>query len=55
MPALVTFIALFGGVETFGLKGLIVGPVLMSLGIAVPRIYAKEMRVDRAADARVDW
>src|SRR6185312_5239594 len=38
VPALVTFAALFGGVETFGLKGLILGPVLMSLALAVLRI-----------------
>jgi predicted PurR-regulated permease PerM len=44
VPALVTFAALFGGVETFGLKGLIVGPVLMSLAIAVLRIYGAEAR-----------
>ena len=42
MPALITFAALFGGVEVFGLKGLILGPVLMSLAVAVLRIYAEE-------------
>jgi len=49
VPALVTFIALFGGVEVFGLKGLIVGPVLMSVALAVLRLYAKEARAVRAA------
>ncbi len=49
MPALITFTALFGGVEVFGLKGLIVGPVLMSLAFVVLEIYAKEMRERRAA------
>lgn len=44
VPALVTFAALFGGVETFGLKGLILGPVLMSLALAVLRIYGDEAR-----------
>ncbi len=52
MPALVTFIALFGGVEVFGLKGLVLGPVVMSLGIAVLRIYATEVRARRSAVAR---
>lgn len=42
VPALATFIALFGGVEVFGLKGLIVGPVLMAIAMAVLRLYAKE-------------
>lgn len=41
-PALVTFAALFGGVEVFGLKGLILGPVLMLLAVAVLRIYGRE-------------
>ncbi|MDP9000965.1 MAG: AI-2E family transporter [Myxococcota bacterium] len=53
MPALITFAALFGGVEVFGLKGLILGPVLMSLGIAVLRLYATEVRERRGAIARM--
>ncbi len=44
VPALVTFASLFGGVETFGLKGLILGPVLMSLALAVLRLYGAEAR-----------
>jgi predicted PurR-regulated permease PerM len=44
VPALITFAALFGGVEAFGLKGLILGPVLMSLALAVLRLYAAEAR-----------
>jgi predicted PurR-regulated permease PerM len=46
-PALVTFAALFGGVEAFGLKGLILGPVLMSLAIAVLRLYGHEAELRR--------
>ncbi len=46
-PMLVTFVALLGGVEAFGLKGLIVGPVLMSLAVAVLRLYALEARKRR--------
>ncbi len=49
MPTLVTFTALVGGVELLGLKGLIVGPVLMSLAIAVLRLYATEARKRRRA------
>jgi predicted PurR-regulated permease PerM len=48
LPSLVTFGALFGGVEVFGLKGLVVGPVFMSLSIAVLRIYGREMRERRS-------
>jgi predicted PurR-regulated permease PerM len=42
MPALLVFIALFGGLEAFGLAGLIMGPVLMALAVAVLRLYARE-------------
>ena len=44
---LVTFVALLGGVQVFGLKGLIVGPVLMSLAVAILRLYATEARKRR--------
>jgi predicted PurR-regulated permease PerM len=48
LPSIVTFTALLGGVQVFGLKGLIVGPVLMSLAIAVLRLYSIEARKRRA-------
>jgi len=47
VPLPVTFAALFGGVEVFGLKGLIIGPVLMSVAVAVLRLYATETRLRR--------
>jgi len=47
MPSLVIFAALFGGVEVFGLKGLVVGPVVMSLAVAILRLYASETRRSR--------
>jgi predicted PurR-regulated permease PerM len=37
-------VALFGGVEAMGLAGLIVGPVVMSLALAMLRIYEVEAR-----------
>jgi predicted PurR-regulated permease PerM len=49
VPALATFIALFGGVEALGLKGLIVGPVVMSVAVSVLRLYAEEARQRRGA------
>jgi len=48
LPSIVTFAALLGGVQVFGLKGLIVGPVLMSIAIAVLRLYSLEARKRRA-------
>lgn len=47
VPTLITFIALFGGVEVLGLKGLVVGPVVMSLAVATLRIYAREITATR--------
>ena len=48
MPAVLTFTALFGGVEVFGLKGLILGPLLMAMAIVALRLYADETRARRA-------
>lgn len=42
MPTLVTFVALFGGIEAFGIIGLVLGPVLMALALAVLRIHERE-------------
>jgi predicted PurR-regulated permease PerM len=44
MPALLTLVSLFGGLELFGIAGLIVGPVLMALALALLRLYTKEKR-----------
>jgi predicted PurR-regulated permease PerM len=41
-PAILVYIALFGGVEVLGLAGLIMGPMLMALAIATLRLYARE-------------
>jgi predicted PurR-regulated permease PerM len=43
-PAILVFIALFGGLEIYGLSGLIVGPIIMSLAVATVRLYAREER-----------
>jgi predicted PurR-regulated permease PerM len=51
-PALVTFAALFGGVDVFGLEGLILGPVLMSMAVAILRIYGQELERDHANESR---
>jgi predicted PurR-regulated permease PerM len=44
MPALLTLIALFGGLELFGIVGLVLGPVLMALALATLRLYSTEKR-----------
>jgi len=48
MPALLTFTALFGGVEVFGLLGLVLGPIVMSLSLALLKIYARHAAAQRA-------
>ncbi|MBX3225956.1 MAG: AI-2E family transporter [Labilithrix sp.] len=45
---LLTLIALLGGIEVFGLAGLIIAPIIMSVSVAAFRIYEREVR---AADA----
>jgi predicted PurR-regulated permease PerM len=44
MPAILTFLALFGGLEVLGLAGLIAGPMIMALAVAVLRLYAREAK-----------
>jgi predicted PurR-regulated permease PerM len=44
VPAVLTFVSLFGGVEVFGVIGLIVGPVIVTLCVAVLKTYEAEVR-----------
>ncbi len=43
VPTLLTFVSLFGGVEVFGLLGLIIGPVIAAVALAVLRTYDREI------------
>jgi predicted PurR-regulated permease PerM len=43
VPTLLTFIALFGGVEVFGVLGLIIGPVVAAVSLALLRTYDREI------------
>lgn len=43
VPTLLTFISLFGGVRVFGLLGLILGPVIASVALAMLRTYDREL------------
>ncbi len=49
VPAILVFVALFGGVEVFGILGLILGPVVATLSLAVLKTYANEVRDDESA------
>jgi predicted PurR-regulated permease PerM len=37
-----TIVGLFGGIEIFGVMGLLIGPVIVGFSIAVLRLYLKE-------------
>jgi predicted PurR-regulated permease PerM len=50
IPTVLTFVGLFGGLEVFGLIGLILGPVLVTLAVAVLKTY--ETRSPSKAEAR---
>ncbi len=52
MPALLTFAALFGGVEVFGLAGLILGPLIMAVSFAVLGLFAQDAEERRALGER---
>jgi predicted PurR-regulated permease PerM len=52
MPPLLTFAALFGGVEVFGLPGLILGPLIMSVSYVVLKIFAQDAEERRARGER---
>jgi predicted PurR-regulated permease PerM len=39
---LLTLVSLIGGIEVMGLAGLIVAPIVMSLFLAVLRIYERD-------------
>ena len=42
---LLTLIALLGGIEVFGLAGLVIAPIVMSVFVAAFRIYEREVRI----------
>jgi predicted PurR-regulated permease PerM len=46
---LLVLVALLGGIEVFGLAGVLVGPVLMSLFLAILRIYERESELEARA------
>jgi predicted PurR-regulated permease PerM len=50
-PAILVFIALFGGLEMLGLSGLIMGPIIMSVATATLRLYLRERRQGRIDQA----
>ncbi len=46
MNDLLVFIAIFGGVEAFGILGIVVGPIAVALFLSIIRIYLRDYRPD---------
>jgi predicted PurR-regulated permease PerM len=43
VPSILMFIALFGGVEVFGVIGLILGPMIATLSLAILKTYERQV------------
>jgi predicted PurR-regulated permease PerM len=43
VPTILTFVSLFGGVEVFGIIGLVIGPVIVTLCVAILKTYEEEV------------
>lgn len=43
VPAVLTFVSMFGGIAVFGLTGLVVGPVLVTVCVAILKTLEEEM------------
>jgi predicted PurR-regulated permease PerM len=52
LPSLLVLIALFGGVEAFGLLGLVLGPLSMVLFVSLIRLYENSYRPPRSLAPR---
>jgi len=53
MNDLLVFVAIFGGIEAFGILGLVLGPIAVAVLLSLLRIYQREYRPEgpvRAAD-----
>jgi predicted PurR-regulated permease PerM len=48
MNELLVFIAIFGGIEGFGLLGLILGPIFVAVFVSLVRIYERDYKPDGA-------
>jgi predicted PurR-regulated permease PerM len=51
---LLTLVALLGGISVFGVAGVIVGPVIMSLFVASAHIYERERTIDLMTPVTTD-
>jgi predicted PurR-regulated permease PerM len=50
---LLTLVALLGGIEIFGLAGLIIAPIIMSVFVAAFRLYEREVRAGQLPQAPI--
>lgn len=54
MNGLVTFVALLGGMSAFGLIGLVFGPVVVAIGMALLNAYIRPIPISRKRDGAPD-
>jgi len=52
MSDLLVFIAIFGGIEAFGILGVILGPIAVAVLLSLLRIYQRDYRPGGPASAR---
>jgi predicted PurR-regulated permease PerM len=50
MSDLLVFIAIFGGIEAFGILGVILGPIAVAVLLALLRIYQRDYRPEGPVD-----
>ncbi|HSU60806.1 MAG TPA: AI-2E family transporter [Bryobacteraceae bacterium] len=55
LPPLVLFFALLGGVELFGVLGIFLGPVILSLAISIASLFFSELRAQGDLKPQDRW
>jgi predicted PurR-regulated permease PerM len=50
MNDLLVFIAIFGGIEAFGILGIVLGPIAVAVLLSLIRIYEREYRPEGPVD-----
>jgi predicted PurR-regulated permease PerM len=51
VPSILMFIALFGGVQVFGIIGLILGPMIATLSLAILKTYERQVAEPASAQS----
>jgi len=54
VPLLILFLALLGGVHTYGFMGLLIGPLLVTCALVFVRIYREEYHIRLPSEPKVE-